>query len=75
MKKNSNFQIVYPEIKEFNKKYLLAMEKEMTGIYLSGHPLDEYEKTLKHTTTHKISDLVSQDTLEEDGDGRYFIRR
>ena len=61
----TNFQIVYPEIQEFNKKYLLTMEKEMTGIYLSGHPLDDYEKTLKHVTTHKISDLIVADTLEE----------
>ena len=37
----------------------------MTGIYLSGHPLDDYEKTLKHVTTHKISDLVLADTLED----------
>jgi len=64
---DSAFKIVYPEIKEFNKKYLLAMEKEMTGIYLSGHPLDDYEKTLKHVTTHKISDLVLADTLEDSG--------
>ncbi|MEG0307831.1 MAG: DNA polymerase III subunit alpha [Clostridium sp.] len=61
----SSFQIVYPEIQEFNKKYLLAMEKEITGIYLSGHPLDDYEKTLKNATSHKISDLVLADTLEE----------
>ncbi len=62
---DTSFQIVYPEIQEFNKKYLLGMEKEMTGIYLSGHPLDDYEKTLKQATTHKISDLVVADTLEE----------
>jgi DNA polymerase III subunit alpha len=62
---DSAFKIVYPEIQEFNKKYLLGMEKEMTGIYLSGHPLDDYEKTLKHVTTHKISDLVLADTLED----------
>lgn len=61
----SSFQIVYPEIQEFNKKYLLGMEKEMTGIYLSGHPLDDYEKTLKNATTHRISDLIITDTLEE----------
>lgn len=60
-------QIVYPEIQEFNKKYILSMEKEMTGIYLSGHPLDDYEGVLRNTTSHKISDLVVADTLEEDG--------
>ncbi len=59
------FKIQYPNIEEFNKKYILAMEKEMTGIYLSGHPLDDYEKTLKMLTSHKTSDLVIESTLEE----------
>lgn len=58
-------QIQYPNIEEFNKKYLLAMEKEMTGIYLSGHPLDDYEKSLKMLTSHKVSDLIVSDVLEE----------
>lgn len=58
-------QIEYPDIKEFNKKYMLALEKEMSGIYLTGHPLDDYEATLRNNTSHKISDLVVEDTLEE----------
>jgi DNA polymerase-3 subunit alpha len=32
----------YPNIKEFNRETLLKREKEVVGIYLSGHPLDEY---------------------------------
>lgn len=60
-----NFEIEYPKIQEFNKKYLLAMEKEMTGIYLSGHPLDEYEKSLKVQTSHNISDLLLEDGFED----------
>lgn len=62
---HSNLQIEYPNIEEFNKKYILAMEKEMTGIYLSGHPLDDYEKSLKMLTSHKTSDILVNDTLEE----------
>jgi len=61
----NNFEIEYPNIKEFKKKHLLAMEKEMTGIYLSGHPLDEYEETLKIQTDTKISDIVVDESLEE----------
>jgi DNA polymerase III subunit alpha len=60
------FQVKYPLIKEFEKKYLLAMEKEMTGLYLSGHPLEEYEDTLNHMTNTRISDIVISETLEED---------
>ena len=32
-------KIVFPNIKEFDKRHILLMEKEMTGLYLSGHPL------------------------------------
>jgi len=61
----NKIKINYPYIKEFDKKHLLAMEKEMTGLYLTGHPLDQYETALKHQTSAKISDIVSVDTLEE----------
>lgn len=59
------FEVRYPTIKEFQKKYLLAMEKEMTGLYLSGHPLDEYEDTLNQMTNTRISEIVISETLEE----------
>jgi DNA polymerase-3 subunit alpha len=36
-----------PEMDEYKKSKLLAYEKEMTGLYISGHPLDEYEEELK----------------------------
>ena len=35
-----------PDIREFAKNELLQMEKEMTGVYISGHPLDQYRQTL-----------------------------
>ena len=53
------FQIKYPNIKEFDKKYILAMEKEMTGLYLTGHPLDEYEKSLNLQTSTNIAKIFS----------------
>ncbi|GAA0733804.1 DNA polymerase III subunit alpha [Clostridium oceanicum] len=65
MDNKNDLKIQYPNIKEFNKKYLLAMEKEMTGIYFSGHPLEEYEKTLKMQTSIKISDIISEELLED----------
>jgi len=33
----------YPDTVEYAKDKLLAMEKIATGIYLSGHPLDQYK--------------------------------
>lgn len=50
-------EVNYPNIKEFNKKNLLSMEKEMTGMYLSGHPLDEYAKSLEMQTTTSVSSI------------------
>lgn len=61
------FQIKYPNIKEFDKKYILAMEKEMTGLYLTGHPLDEYEKSLKLQTSTTI-EKIFKDYEEQYGE-------
>lgn len=61
-----NPEVRYPEIKEFNKKNLLAMEKEMTGLYITGHPLDDYAQSLKIQTTNEISDVfLVQETLDD----------
>ncbi|HOR85675.1 MAG TPA: DNA polymerase III subunit alpha [Bacillota bacterium] len=50
---------IYPEIKEHPKKNLLAMEKEMIGLYISGHPLEEYEPELKSSVTVTTADLLT----------------
>ena len=51
-------QDVYPDIKEFPKKDLLSMEKEMLGLYISGHPLEDLEKEIKERVTLFSSDLI-----------------
>ncbi|MCT8976409.1 DNA polymerase III subunit alpha [Clostridium sp. CX1] len=63
--KDESIKIQYPPIQEFEKRHILAMEKEMTGLYLSGHPLEEYEETLKKNTSVNISDIVASESLEE----------
>lgn len=35
-----------PDLKEFDKRMMLQMERETTGVYISGHPLDEYTEDL-----------------------------
>lgn len=57
--------VVYPNIQEFDKKYILSMEKEMTGLYISGHPLDEYIESLKATTDTKTTDIIINEDIEE----------
>lgn len=51
------FKEDYPDIKEYSPNELLAMEKEMLGLYISGHPLKEYEKDLDSQVTLLSSDL------------------
>lgn len=58
-------EIKYPNINEFDKKYKLAMEKEMTGLYLTGHPLEDYEELLKANTSVKTIDILGGEALED----------
>lgn len=59
-------EIKYPNINEFDKKYKLSMEKEMTGIYLTGHPLEDYEELIKNRTSTRTIDILGGEALEED---------
>ena len=48
---DSTISIDWPEMAEYDSKILLAMEKEMLGLYISGHPLDEYQNIIKELVT------------------------
>ncbi len=50
-----------PSIPEMKNKYLLEFEKEVLGIYLSGHPLSEYADVLEEQITLNLSELVELD--------------
>jgi DNA polymerase-3 subunit alpha len=52
-----NYDIKLPDVGEYDKEVLLAFEKEVIGIYVSGHPLEEYENLLKKHSTAKTSDF------------------
>lgn len=52
------FKTKLPDVGEFPKETLLAYEKEVLGIYVSGHPLEEYEALWKKHTTALTSDFV-----------------
>jgi DNA polymerase-3 subunit alpha len=60
--KNNNDNL--PNINEFPQKILLSMEKEMLGIYVSGHPLQPYIKELKDISTFMTSELSENMLLE-----------
>ncbi|HPE95244.1 MAG TPA: DNA polymerase III subunit alpha [Bacillota bacterium] len=42
------FRIQYPNIPEYTKSDILALEKSLTGMYISGHPLNEFSDCLKN---------------------------
>ncbi len=52
----------YPECDEFTADTLLKYEKEVTGMYLSGHPMLKYEHISKRLKCAEISDIVSEDS-------------
>ena len=57
-------EITFPNIPELRKSEMLSMEKETTGLYLSGHPMDEYKElaALANASTirHVIDDLKGE---------------
>ncbi len=55
---NSALTFDYPDIDEFPKAELLKMEKEMTGLYLSGHPMDKYEEICRKIGFANIGELL-----------------
>lgn len=54
----STMNVIYPRLAEFDKELLLEYEKEVMGVYVSGHPLEKYEKLWKRFVTAKASDFV-----------------
>ena len=59
------FSIIMPDIEEFPLRDRLIMEKEMTGLYLSGHPLDEYREELDAVSTIQVADIMASDMLDD----------
>lgn len=53
-----------PKIDEYDKKEILKLEKELLGIYVSGHPLEDYEVALKQKTSHEIRFLSEKENGE-----------
>ena len=51
------FEIRMPDVEEFGKEELLGYEKEVLGIYLSGHPLENYREMMEKTISAKTSDF------------------
>ncbi len=59
------FSVSYPDIPEFSKEEMLSGEKEILGIYVSGHPLDDYRELLE-----KRTDAVTLDFFMDEETGK-----
>lgn len=59
------FEIRIPDVAEYTKEELLGYEKEILGVYVSGHPLDEYTGMVNKYITNVSSDFEVDDELGE----------
>ena len=55
-----------PKLPEKSRAELMAMEKETTGIYISGHPMDDYRSLLRNTHVVPIGNLMAEDNHYQD---------
>ncbi len=56
-----DYEITLPEVSEYSKDQLLAFEKEVLGIYVSGHPLEAYEERIHKNVTAYSNDFQLDD--------------
>ena len=72
----SEFDGLYkmPVIAEFREKERLSMEKEVLGMYVSGHPLAEYKEELEKRSSIDIGKLNSMKDSEESSEYREYLR-
>lgn len=64
----TEFQVRYPDVEEYPKDELLAKEKEILGIYVSGHPLEDDLDIIEEYTTAKSTAFLA-DTEEDENAG------
>jgi DNA polymerase-3 subunit alpha len=67
---NAHVSIPIPDVEEYSPMELMAMEKETTGLYLSGHPMDSYRDTVRRIGAVPIGSIMSD--FASDGGPRRF---
>jgi DNA polymerase-3 subunit alpha len=53
-----DFDIKMPDVGEYNKEMLLGFEKEVLGIYISGHPMEEYQQLWERLKSNSTTDFM-----------------
>lgn len=59
-------EFTLPNVKELNKNDLLLLEKEATGLYLSGHPLNDYSSFIKSESAVSIQNILENNFKDND---------
>lgn len=59
------YEIKYPNMPEYNKEIKLGFEKEVLGIYLTGHPLEDYEEKWKKNISAVTTDFILDEETNE----------
>ena len=60
-----DYEIRFPDLPEYNKEIKLGFEKEVLGIYLSGHPLEDYEVKWRKNISAVIADFMLDEETGE----------
>jgi len=63
-------KVELPNIPEFSSYELMSMEKEVTGLYLTGHPMDDYAAAARKAGAVPIGRIV-EDFAREEGNSRF----
>ena len=61
---NTHLRIQIPRLEEYPKQERMAKEKDVTGLYLSGHPMDEYRKAVRGAGVVPIGSLIADFSSE-----------
>ncbi len=69
IKEDTTFTVTYPNLKEYDSKTKLTLEKNVTGVYLSGHPLDGFKDRFKDCTF--TTQMLANVEEDEDGNIEY----
>ena len=67
-------EVPLPDLPEFTRQELLNMERESTGLYLSGHPMDAYREQTRRLGVVKMGAIVA-DFAQETGPERFQDRQ
>ena len=69
----ADMKVKMPDVRNFDKPAILAMEKDVLGVYVSGHPLEDYAERIREVSTITTELLDSEDDVDPKNDGRRVV--